>query len=114
VHFFHLRYVPIHYLLASFCRAANAGLHTELHCVHLIVPLQAYEAEAGKGTVAAQISRGEFVPLREWLRRKVHNRGSIPGSPDALLEEVCGEPLSVKPFLAYLKHKYTELYGLEK
>mmetsp|Transcript_30226 Transcript_30226/g.82674 ORF Transcript_30226/g.82674 Transcript_30226/m.82674 type:complete len:380 (+) Transcript_30226:2-1141(+) len=74
---------------------------------------QAYEKEIGKDVVATQISNGEFVPLREWLRAKVHERGSIPGSPDALLKEICGEPLSVKPFLAYLKQKYSALYELE-
>jgi Zn-dependent M32 family carboxypeptidase len=59
-----------------------------------------------------QISRGEFVPLREWLREKVHRVGSIHASPDELLQTICGESVSPQPFLAYLRSKYGVLYGL--
>jgi Zn-dependent M32 family carboxypeptidase len=59
-----------------------------------------------------QLSRGEFQPLREWLREKVHCVGSIHSSPDELLQSICGESLSPQPFLAYLRSKYGAVYGL--
>ena len=60
----------------------------------------------------AQIGRGEFGPLREWLRDKVHAVGSIYASPDELLTTITGEPVSARPFLEYLNAKYSELYQL--
>lgn len=74
---------------------------------------EAWEAHVGREAAAAQISKGEFAPLRERLRERVHARGSVPGSPDSLLTEVCGAPLSVQPFIAYLRRKYSFLYGLQ-
>ena len=60
----------------------------------------------------SQIARGEFGPLREWLREKVHTVGSIYASPDELLTKITGEPVSARPFLEYLNAKYSELYQL--
>jgi len=61
----------------------------------------------------AQIARGEFAPLKAWLRDKVHRKGSFYPSADALLESATGKPLDVKIFLKYLRDKYRKLYGLE-
>lgn len=59
-----------------------------------------------------QISRGEFKTLRQWLKDKIHSRGSFYPSADALLEAVTGKPLDVKIFLKYLSDKYRPLYGI--
>ena len=59
-------------------------------------------------------SRTRFGTLREWLREKVHAVGSVHASPDALLTSIAGEPVSPKPFLDYLRAKYSELYRLEE
>ena len=55
--------------------------------------------------LSQNIAVGNLSPLREWLREKIHQRGSIL-LPLQLLEEVCGSTLSVKPYLDYLKEKY--------
>jgi len=73
---------------------------------------QAAQRDLGDADLDAQIARGEFKPLREWLREKIHNVGSVYASPDELLTKVTGAPVSPAPFLEYLKTKYTELYRL--
>jgi len=66
------------------------------------------------GGVDGLIERGEFGPLREWLRCKVHDKGSVPGSMDALLVEEFGEPLKADYLLDYLEDKYRDLYQIAK
>ena len=72
----------------------------------------AAKADLGDAVLKGQISRGEFGPLREWLREKVHSVGSVYSSPDELLTSIAGEPVSPRPFLEYLTAKYEELYEL--
>jgi carboxypeptidase Taq len=54
--------------------------------------------------VDAQLERGEFGPLREWLRDRVHRHGRI-WEPRELLRRVTGEELRVEPLVAYLRGK---------
>ena len=72
----------------------------------------AAKADLGSAELMGQISRGDFKPLREWLREKVHAVGSVYSSPDELLMSIAGEPVSPRPFLEYLTAKYSELYEL--
>lgn len=58
----------------------------------------------------SDIAQGKFTELREWLREKVHKRGSLPASGDDLMIAVTGEPLNVQVFLDYLRTKYRALY----
>jgi carboxypeptidase Taq len=58
-----------------------------------------------------QIAGGDLLPLREWLRDKIHKHGRryLAGE---LVQVVTGKPLTSRPFLSYLKDKYEPLYGL--
>jgi carboxypeptidase Taq len=57
--------------------------------------------------VDAAMERGEFAPLREWLRENVHRHGrKFP--PRELLRRVTGEDLRVDPFLRYLRDKLAD------
>lgn len=58
-----------------------------------------------------QIRQGRMGPLREWLRENIHRHGRRYRAKE-LLKVVTGEELSHAPFLAYLREKYTKLYGL--
>ena len=51
------------------------------------------------------IGRGDFTPLREWLRAKVHGRASFLPLSD-LVREAAGAPLAVEPFLEHLRERY--------
>lgn len=59
----------------------------------------------------AQIARAEFTGLHGWLREQIYAPGSTL-TPAALVERVTGEPLTVAPYVAYLRGKFGELYGL--
>ncbi len=55
-----------------------------------------------------QIERGDFAPLRDWLRERVHVHGrKLP--PPELLHRVTGQELAVAPFLSYLRAKLADV-----
>jgi carboxypeptidase Taq len=58
-----------------------------------------------------RLAHGELSPLREWLREHVHRHGSKFAMPE-LLERVVGGPIAVAPFVAYLKTKLSDVYGV--
>ena len=61
--------------------------------------------------LSEQFARGEFLTLREWLRRTVHTHGAkfLPGE---LLQKIVGGPIDVAPYLRYLTRKYGDIYGV--
>jgi carboxypeptidase Taq len=59
-----------------------------------------------------RIAAGELAPLREWLGEHVHRHGS-KFSTNELLEREAGGPISVAPFVAYLKRKLGQIYELD-
>jgi carboxypeptidase Taq len=58
-----------------------------------------------------RLAAGELRTLRDWLRERVHRHGAKFAMPE-LLQRVVGETISVEPFLAYLKVKLAEVYGV--
>jgi carboxypeptidase Taq len=54
--------------------------------------------------IDAQLERGDFAPLREWLREHVHRHGRT-FEPRELLHRITGEELRVAPLIAYLRDK---------
>jgi carboxypeptidase Taq len=53
------------------------------------------------------LERGDFGPVREWLREHVHRHGrKFP--PRELLLRVTGQDLRVEPFLRYLREKLAD------
>ena len=66
-------------------------------------------ADQALGGLAPMLARGEFTPLREWLRRHVHRHGRRH-RPAELCKLATGKPLSSEPFLAYLEQKLATVY----
>lgn len=60
----------------------------------------------------ASIAAGKFEALREWLREKVHKKGSLYASGDELMLAATGSALDPGIFLTYLREKYSKLYKL--
>lgn len=59
-----------------------------------------------------QFERGQFMPLREWLRGNLHRHGR-KYSPKETLQKVTGKAeIDVEPYLRYLNTKFSEIYGL--
>jgi carboxypeptidase Taq len=61
--------------------------------------------------IPEQIARGEFAELLGWLRKNVHTHGR-KFTLDELARRVTGEPLQSRSYVAYLKRKFGEIYGL--
>ena len=69
-------------------------------------------AETEIDDLNGKLSRGELGELREWLRRRVHRHGA-KFSTTELLEREGGGPISVAPFMRYLKAKLAGVYGVD-
>jgi carboxypeptidase Taq len=69
------------------------------------------QASAELGSLDQQFARGEFEPLRDWLRQKVHREGQRYSAAE-LVERVTGRPLSHEPLIEYLRGKLGPLYGI--
>jgi carboxypeptidase Taq len=77
-----------------------------------VVSVQLWErAAADLGDLEEQFARGEFGPLREWLGEHVHRWGRVLRPPE-LLERAAGGPLDPEPYLAYLRRKLEQTYGV--
>jgi len=61
--------------------------------------------------IPGDIADGEFGKLRDWLVANVHRHGR-KFKPAELIERATGSPLTIAPYIAYLRGKYGELYKL--
>jgi carboxypeptidase Taq len=59
--------------------------------------------------IPTQIANGQFDPLRSWLIENLYQHGS-KFTAHELVEQVTGQPLSITPFIRYIRQKYGELY----
>jgi len=76
-----------------------------------VISVQLWERAAAElGDLEEQFERGEFAPLRDWLRENVHRYGRA-FTPQELLQRAVGGGLDAAPYLAYLERKLGELYG---
>ncbi len=73
-----------------------------------VISLQIWQhAVAELGDVEEQFARGEFVPLREWLREHVYRFGGM-FEPQELLRRIAGSELDPEQYLAYLRSKFSQ------
>jgi carboxypeptidase Taq len=61
--------------------------------------------------IPRQIGNGKFDTLHDWLRGQIYRHGR-KYTPDEIVEHAAGEPMSMQPYLAYLRTKYGEIYRL--
>lgn len=78
-----------------------------------LISAQIWErAAAGVPALQAQLARGEFVPLREWLRQHLHTHGR-KFTPRETLQRATGRgEVDVAPYVNYLWAKFGDIYGL--
>ncbi len=62
-------------------------------------------------SIPAEISQGEFSTLHSWLTDNIYTHGR-KYTADELIQRVTGAPLTIDPYIAYLKGKFGELYTL--
>ncbi len=77
-----------------------------------VLAVQLYEKalEAHPG-IPAEMEKGDFSALREWMQRNVYAYGARY-TPTELVQKATGGPIAAEPYLAYLRGKYGEIYGL--
>jgi len=68
-------------------------------------------ADAELGGLAEPLARGDFRPLRDWLREKIHRHGQRYSAAE-LVRRVTGRPLEPGPLLDHLRAKLGPLYAL--
>jgi carboxypeptidase Taq len=64
------------------------------------------------GDLNAMFRRGEFLPLREWLRANIHSHGRRYPAAE-LVRRVTGSPLSHDALMRHLRGKFGPLYDLK-
>lgn len=69
------------------------------------------QADKDLGGLDKQFAAGQFEPLRNWLREKIHQPGQCY-SADELVQRVTGAPLSHQALMQHLRGKFSPLYGL--
>lgn len=89
-----------------------AGGAFQSYTIGNILSAQLYQAalEAAPD-IPREIARGDFGALYGWLRENLYRHGR-KFKPDELMIRAAGAPLSVAPYIAYLRKKYGELYAL--
>jgi len=68
-------------------------------------------ARQAHAEIPDEMRRGRFEVLLGWLREKLYRHGRKYTAAE-LVERVTGSPISIQPYLAYLRSKYGELYRL--
>ena len=77
-----------------------------------LIAAQLFErATANLGDLSEPFSRGDFSPLLDWLRDRVHRHGSRYPAP-RLIEQATGTSHDHRPLLRGLQRKYAKLYDL--
>jgi carboxypeptidase Taq len=61
--------------------------------------------------ISSDIERGEFHALRGWLTDNLYTHGSKFTAAE-LVERVTGGPMSIEPYMDYLRRKFGEMYQL--
>jgi carboxypeptidase Taq len=61
--------------------------------------------------IADETGKGEFRTLHSWLTKRIYRHGRKYG-PDEIVKRATGKPMSIAPYIGYLRAKYGELYQL--
>lgn len=61
-------------------------------------------------SIPEEIASGSFQSLHQWLKQHVYRYGS-QFTPDELIIRATGQPLTIQPYLQYLRKKYGAIYS---
>jgi carboxypeptidase Taq len=77
-----------------------------------IMSAQFFEAVVGAHPeILQEMEQGEFGTLHSWLKEEIYQHGS-KYTPSELIQRATNAPLSIEPYIRYLRAKYGELYTL--
>ncbi len=69
------------------------------------------QAVKAQPQIPAEIGRGEFGTLHGWLKENIYQHGRKFTAAE-LVQRVTGGPLTIEPYIRYLRTKFGELYDL--
>ena len=58
-----------------------------------------------------KIALGELKEINHWLKKNIQNYGSLY-EPNELIEKICREKITAKPYIQYLDEKYRQLFNI--
>jgi carboxypeptidase Taq len=77
-----------------------------------VLSAQFFEAaQRAHPQIPREIGAGRFGMLKSWLDRNLYRHGR-KFEADAIVRRATGEPMTIRPYMAYLIRKYGELYDL--
>ncbi|MBI3590633.1 MAG: carboxypeptidase M32 [Candidatus Melainabacteria bacterium] len=59
-----------------------------------------------------EFKKGNFIPLKEWLKDKIHKYGRME-TANEIAKRVTGESLNPDHFLNYIREKYRKIYNVD-
>ncbi len=62
-------------------------------------------------SIPAEICQGQFSTLHGWLKENIYQHGA-KFTANELVERATGGPITIQPYINYLRAKYGELYQL--
>jgi carboxypeptidase Taq len=68
------------------------------------------EALRAHPEISSEIETGEFETLHSWLKEHIYQHGR-KFTADELVKRVTGGPLTIEPYISYLRNKYGQLYA---
>jgi carboxypeptidase Taq len=79
-----------------------------------VLSLQFYEQALKEiPDMEEQFRKGGFGEMRKWLKGKIHRHGRKFTANELLQRLTSVQELDARPYLAYIKHKYSEIYYLK-
>lgn len=80
------------------------------YCLGNMIAAQLWETiQVELPKLGGRIEAGDFAPLLEWLRERIHRHGQRFRTEE-LVRRVTGEEISPRPLLRYLENRYLPLY----
>jgi carboxypeptidase Taq len=77
-----------------------------------ILSAQFYQAAlAANPQIPDEMKQGKFSTLHGWLKENIYRHGR-KFTASELVERATGSPMSIAPYIEYLRTKYGELYNL--
>ena len=69
------------------------------------------QALAAHPEITAEMRQGQFGTLHTWLKDNIYQHGS-KYTAEELVQRVTGGPLTIAPYITYLRTKFGALYQL--
>ena len=108
-------------------RSGRVGLYTDAHLARLrligtmlergytlgnILSAQFFEsAVRAQPEIPAEVRQGEFGILHRWLKEHLYQHGRKYTAAE-IVERATGSPLTIQPYIGYLRTKFGEIYRL--